>query len=362
KSAKENSVPAGTALGVDRIKFSQSITQILLQHPNITIVDKPVDSLDDLPRPAVIATGPLTSDALAKSLAEHFDSQFLYFYDAIAPIIDADSIDLDACWFGDRFDRGTKDYLNCPLNQEQYDRLIQEISNARKVEAKDFEKDIPYFDGCMPIETMIERGPETPRFGPMSPKGLQQQGPEWRKHAVVQLRKENKEGSAYSMVGFQTKMAYSEQTRVFRMIPGLENAEFLKLGSIHRNLYIHSPKMLNLDLSSKKDPQLFFAGQITGVEGYFESTSVGLLVALILHQKLSHQDVVLPHRSTALGSLHNAITEPKDNFQPTNMNFSHMPVPEGFKGRRNREKKREHQIHLAQQALLEQLPLFSVNS
>lgn len=299
KAAIENSVPAGMSLSVDREKFAHSITRTLGHHPNIQIVEKHWQDLDSIPRPAVIATGPLTTPALADSLQKHFGSQFLYFFDAIAPIIDADSIDYQKTWFGDRYDKGEKDYLNCPLDKDQYNKLIEEIKNARKVEAKNFEEvdydSTPYFDGCMPIEEMIRRGDETLRFGPLSAKGLQQQGPPTKKYAVVQLRKENREGTAFNMVGFQTKMAYSEQIRIFRKIPGLEQAEFLKLGSVHRNLFIHSPSQLTPFLSSKKDEDLYFAGQITGVEGYFESSIIGLIVALNIYQKYKlNSEVLLP--------------------------------------------------------------------
>lgn len=356
KAAQETSVPAGMALSVDRKIFAETITEIIQNHPSIEIIEKEITDLNDIPRPAVIATGPLTMSALSKSLMEHFDSKFLYFFDAIAPIIDADSINLDVAFLGDRYGKGTQDYLNCPLNKEQYDQLIHEINLAHKVEAKSFEQvdfeNTPYFDGCMPIEEMVRRGPETLRHGPLSPKGLQQQGPEWRMHAVVQLRKENKEGTAYNMVGFQTKMAYGEQKRIFRMIPGLKDAEFLKLGSIHRNLFIHSPSQLTPFLASKKDPDLFFAGQITGVEGYFESTCIGLLVANFLDQKLSGYEMKAPDRKTAMGSLLNAITDSeRENFQPTNINFSLFPLPEegNFRGRRNKIKKREEIIRIAKE-------------
>ena len=325
KAAKEAQVPAGMALGVDREIFAQSITQAIENHPNIQVERRLIHSLHEIPRPAVIATGPLTDTDLALSMKEHFDDEFMYFFDAIAPIIDAESINMDIAWKADRWQQGTGDYINCPLNKEQYYQFINEIKNARKVIAKDFEQNTPYFDACMPIEAIIERGDETLRFGPLSPKGLAHPVTQERSYAVVQLRQENKAATAYNMVGFQTKMAYQEQQRVFRRIPGLEEAEFLKLGSIHRNLYIHSPKKLNADLSSKKDPWLFFAGQITGVEGYFESTCIGLLVAKILAKKLSQIEIPFPPRTSALGSLLNALQEDKEHFQPTNINFGLFP-------------------------------------
>ena len=260
----------------------------------------------------------------------------------------------------DRYGKGTDDYYNCPLNKDQYNAFITEIANAKKIEPKHFET-TNFFEGCMPIEVMVERGPQTLRFGPMKPVGLDDPKTGRYPYAVVQLRQDNKEGTAYNIVGFQTRMTYGEQTRVFRMIPGLENAEFLKLGSIHRNMYINSPQRLNHDLSSKHDPYLFFAGQITGVEGYFESTCIGLLVANFLHQKLSNQTFSPPPRESAMGALLNAITDSYriQNFQPTNINFGLMPplkteeLDEETQKllRRDKKLKKTLQIKKAQEAL-----------
>lgn len=351
KAAKEAQIPAGMALGVDREIFASTITKILENHPNVEIKRDVVTSLDQIPRPAVIATGPLTEDALAQDLKKHFDDEFMYFFDAIAPVIDADTINTQIAYKADRFEKGNRDYFNCPMNKEQYFKFVEEINAARKIEPKDFEK-TPFFEGCMPVEVMAERGLETLRFGPMSPKGLRNPATGENAYAVVQLRQENKDGTAFNMVGFQTRMAYGEQVRVFRMIPGLEEAEFVKLGSIHRNLYIHSPKKLTQHLSSKKDPWLFFAGQITGVEGYFESTCIGLLVARILDQKLKNVEINLPPRETAMGSLLNAITEEKDLFQPTNINFSLFPLLDTkIHGRKFKEQKRQMNIDRAKQVM-----------
>lgn len=381
-AARQAAVPAGMSLSVDRELFSRIITEKLKSMPNVKVVSRVVESLDEIPRPAVIATGPLTHDPLAESLREHFGDEFLYFFDAIAPIIDADTIDDTIAWKGNRFGDGEEgDYYNCGLNKEQYLRFADEVLKARKVEPKDFEI-TPYFEGCMPIEVMFERGLDTPRFGPMSYKGLKNPRNGERYYAVVQLRQDNKEGTAYNMVGFQTKMAYGEQTRIFRMIPGLEQAEFLKLGSIHRNLFINSPKRLTPVLSSPKDPQLFFAGQISGVEGYFESTCIGLLVAQFvadqamgrLPEAISKRTIGqspeessnldsyetwaalykgLPPRASALGSLLKAITEEKKDFQPTNINFGLFPRPPGDEKlyRKDRRRKKELQIEAAQNAL-----------
>jgi methylenetetrahydrofolate--tRNA-(uracil-5-)-methyltransferase len=282
-------------------------------------------------------------------MRQHFGDEFLYFFDAIAPIIDADSIDTTIAWKADRYGKGTDDYFNCPMNKEEYNRFIEEIQNARKIEPKHFET-TEFFEGCMPIEVMVDRGPQTLRFGPMKPIGLDDPRTGRYPWAVVQLRQDNKEGTAYNMVGFQTRMAYSEQVRVFRMIPGLQNAEFLKLGSIHRNLFINSPKRLNQDLSSKNDPYLFFAGQITGVEGYFESTCTGLMVSRFLNQKLQDRPFSAPPRASAFGSLLEAITDPTraEHFQPTNINFALLP-PLAEK-ERDKTVRKEKQISLAREA------------
>lgn len=354
KTAKEFAVPAGQALGIDREVFAKKITEIVQAHPNITIHREVIKSLNQIPRPTVIATGPLTDEDFAKDLQAHFGDEFLYFFDAIAPIIDADSINTEIAWKADRYDKGTPDYWNCPLNKEQYFNFITEIQNAKKIEPKHFET-TEFFEGCMPIETMVERGVQTLRFGPMKPVGLDDPKTGRYPFAVVQLRQDNTEGTAYNIVGFQTRMAYGEQTRIFRMIPGLENAEFLKLGSIHRNMYINTPKRLNKDLSSKNDPWLFFAGQITGVEGYFESTCMGLLAAKFLHQKLSDQVFSPPPRHSALGSLHTAITDEfkVDHFQPTNINFGLLPPL--VDGPRDKKEKKTIQIQKAKDALLEWL-------
>lgn len=350
-AAKDANVPAGMALGVDREKFSAAITQVLENHPRIQVRREVIESLDQVPRPAVIATGPLTDGPLAMSMRQHFDDEFMYFYDAIAPVIETDSINKYVAFKADRWGKGTRDYYNCGLNKDQYINLINEIKAARKVEPKEFEK-TPYFESCMPVEAIVERGDQTLRFGPMSPKGIVNPFSGQKYYAVVQLRQENKEGTAYNMVGFQTKMAYGEQTRVFRMIPGLENAEFLKLGSIHRNLYIQSPKKLTDVLSSRKDEWLFFAGQITGVEGYFDSTCIGLLVARFLDDKVRGRTIRKPPRETAMGSLLNAITEDFDHFQPTNINFGLFPRVElPPKSKNDKQMKRELQLSRAKTAL-----------
>lgn len=351
--AKHHQVPAGQALAVDRDVFAESVHQLILNHSHIEYVSYVVTNLEELPRPAVIATGPLTDLDLAKSMQTHFGDEFLYFFDAIAPIVATDSINFEIAWKQSRYDKGGDDYINCPLNKEQYFQLINEIKAARKIEPKHFEK-TPFFEGCMPIEVMVDRGPHTLRFGPLKPVGLKP--PTWERepYAVVQLRQDNRDGTAYNMVGFQTRMAYGEQSRVFRLIPGLEEAEFLKLGSIHRNLYINSPKRLNKNLSSKNDPSLFFAGQITGVEGYFESTCIGLLVARFVKDYVQNNEPRFPPRQTALGSLLESITDSEraKHFQPTNINFGLFPphTQDSLDLRKKipREERRQGQIQSAQ--------------
>ena len=352
KAAKEASVPAGQALGIDREVFAKKVSQLIENHPNIEVRKEVVEKLSDIPRPAFIATGQLTNENLAKDLLNHLGQEFLYFFDAIAPIIDVDTIDTSIAWKADRYGKGNNDYYNCPMNKEEYYAFINEIKNARKVEPKEFEKDTPFFEGCMPIEEMIRRGDETLRFGPMKPIGLDDPRTGRYPYAVVQLRQDNKEGTAFNMVGFQTKLAYGEQQRIFRMIPGLQNAEFLKLGSIHRNMYVNSPEVLNQDLSSKKDPDLYLAGQISGVEGYFESTCIGLLVANFIRQKHLDKPFNPPPRASAMGAILNAITlEKKDNFQPTNINFGLFPaIPQEGRKKLPKDVKKQKQIENAQSA------------
>jgi len=347
--AKKAYVPAGQALGVDREQFSEFVTKSIHEHPRIKISKKVINNLDEIPRPCVIATGPLTNPGLSESLQLHFGKDFLYFFDAIAPIIDTDSINMDIAWKADRYDKGTPDYINCPLEKIHYNQLIEEIQKARKIEPKHFEI-TPFFEGCMPIEVMVDRGFQTLRFGPMKPVGLTNPRTGRYPFAAVQLRQDNKEGTAYNMVGFQTRMAYGEQERIFRMIPGLENAEFLKLGSMHRNLFINTPLLLNRNLSSKKDPGLFFAGQITGVEGYFESTCIGLLVAHFIKQHVRGESHSEPPRETALGSLLESITDETRaaHFQPTNINFSLFPYMEIIN--KDKAQRKQNQVDLAQRS------------
>ncbi len=322
--ADEVRVPAGSALAVDRDQFSQKITQALDSHPNLRILREEVKEIptDCL---CIIATGPLTSDSLSAAIRNLTHSANLYFFDAISPIIDADSINMEAVFRASRYEKGGADYLNCPMDEATYDAFRDAMLKAEKVQPKEFEK-IPYFEGCIPIEVMAERGRQTMVFGPMKPVGLEDPRTGKRPFAVVQLRPENRHGTCYNMVGFQTKLTYPEQRRVFRMIPGLEQAEFLRLGSLHRNTFVNSPQLLRDTLQLKARGTLFFAGQLVGVEGYTESAAMGGLAGINAVRGLAGLPLVTPPPSTAHGSLISYITtsDPR-HFQPINTNFGLFP-------------------------------------
>ncbi|MCX7304747.1 MAG: methylenetetrahydrofolate--tRNA-(uracil(54)-C(5))-methyltransferase (FADH(2)-oxidizing) TrmFO [Hyphomicrobiales bacterium] len=351
-----NQVPAGGALAVDRDGFSSAVTARLEAHPMIEIVREEVCGLPPADwDQAIIATGPLTAPSLADAIAKETGADALAFFDAIAPIVHFDTIDMDVCWFQSRYDKigpgGTgKDYINCPMDKTQYEAFVQALLDGGKTEFKQWEG-TPYFDGCLPIEVMAERGAETLRHGPMKPMGLTNaHNPAVKAYAVVQLRQDNALGTLYNMVGFQTKLKHGEQVRVFRAIPGLENAEFARLGGLHRNTYINSPTLLDGSLQLKSRTGLRFAGQITGCEGYVESAAIGLLAGRFAAGERNGMPVRLPPPTTALGSLLGHITgghlvsddEPgKRSFQPMNINFGLFPPlepgtnlrPEGFEGR-----------------------------
>ena len=346
EAAEQTRVPAGKALAVDREKFAKFITERIEANDRITIVR---DEIRELPAPipeshiTILATGPLTSEPLADSLGKLTGKDHLAFYDAIAPIVEAESLDRSIIFQASRYDDGPGDYLNCPMDKEQYENFITEIAKAQKVPLKSFEKH-KYFEGCLPIEVMLERGPETPRFGPMKPVGLIDPRTGRETHAVIQLRKENKEGTLYNMVGFQTKLTYAEQKKIFRMIPGMEQAEFSRLGSIHRNTFVCGPELLLPSLQMKKRPDLLLAGQLTGVEGYVESTAIGLLAGINAARLLHGKYPVVPPPETALGSLITHLTagDPK-RFQPSNINFGLFPslkqrVPKKFRGEKYAER------------------------
>jgi methylenetetrahydrofolate--tRNA-(uracil-5-)-methyltransferase len=329
--ADEHKVPAGSALAVDRDGFSAAVTERIVAHPNIEVVRERVDALPSSGL-TIVATGPLTAMQLAESIGAATGSDALAFFDAIAPIVYRDSIDMDICWMASRWDKGeTKDYINCPMTKEQYLAFHQGLLDGEKTEFREWEKNTPYFEGCMPIEVMAERGLDTLRFGPMKPVGLDDPKTGRWPHAVVQLRQDNALGTLWNMVGFQTKLKYADQVRLFRTIPGLENAEFARLGGLHRNTFINSPQLLDRTLRLKRAPHVRFAGQITGCEGYVESAAVGLLAGRFAAAELSGCELAPPPQATALGALLGHITggAEADNYQPMNVNFGLFPPIEG---------------------------------
>ncbi|HXG99939.1 MAG TPA: methylenetetrahydrofolate--tRNA-(uracil(54)-C(5))-methyltransferase (FADH(2)-oxidizing) TrmFO [Sphingomicrobium sp.] len=330
-AAEIHKVPAGSALAVDRAGFANEITRRITAHPNIEVVRERIDALP-AQGPTIVATGPLTAPGLAEAIAEVTGSDALAFFDAIAPIVHRDSIDMDICWMAARWDRGSalgdgKDYINCPMDKPQYDAFIAALNAGEKTEFKDWERNTPYFEGCMPIEVMAERGPETLRFGPMKPVGLDNPRTGRWPYAVVQLRQDNALGTLWNIVGFQTKLKHSEQVRIFRTIPGLENAEFARLGGIHRNSFIRSPVLLDEQLRLKSRPNIRFAGQITGCEGYVESAAIGLIAARFAAAEIRGQALGAPPPETALGALLGHITggAEAETYQPMNVNFGLMP-------------------------------------
>lgn len=356
KTAEKHRIPAGSALAVDRDQFAADIQQTLENHPKITIIRQEITELPvNSDEKFIIATGPLTSNKLLESILKHSGEDQLAFFDAIAPIVYKDSIDFSKAWMQSRYDKGDgKDYINCPLSKEQYLEFVDDLNNGEKTDFKEWEKDTPYFEGCLPIEIMAIRGAETLRYGPLKPVGLTNphsnphlfgeqnadeidlNSPEdmskirktrHKDYAIVQLRQDNKSGSLYNMVGFQTKLKYGEQERIFRKIPGLENAEFARLGGIHRNSFINSPKLLDEKLRFKQSPNIQFAGQISGVEGYVESASMGLLCGIFTACEIANKSITPPPATTAIGSLLHYITfdhysgNEKFSFQPMNTNF-----------------------------------------
>jgi methylenetetrahydrofolate--tRNA-(uracil-5-)-methyltransferase len=336
-AADATRIPAGGALAVDRVKFSSFITSALEQQKKITLIREEVTRLP-LQRPLIFASGPLTSPSLSEEITNLIGKNYFYFYDAISPVVEADSINLNSAFRASRYNRGGDDYLNCPLNQEEYYRLVAEIKSAEKVIPRDFEKPI-FFEGCLPIEEMAERGKDTLAFGPLKPVGLKDPRTGEQPHAVLQLRPENKERTIYNMVGFQTRLTWSEQKRVFRLIPGLENANFVRLGSCHRNIFINSPTLLFPTLQLKKEIKIFFAGQITGVEGYVESAAMGMVAGINAARFLLEKPLVIPSPATATGALlHYITTVDPEHFQPMNVTFGLFPpLPSEVKkrGRRN---------------------------
>lgn len=343
--ADATAVPAGHALAVDRVEFSRQIAEAIAAEPRIRVVREEVTTLDDAEYPlTIVATGPLTSDALSTEIARLTGSQHLAFYDSISPIVEADSIDMSRVYFAARWDKGTADYINCPMTREEYETFLSALTTAEAAESREWEK-AEYFEGCLPVEILARRGPDTLRFGPMKPVGLRDPRTGKTPWAVVQLRQENLRADSYNLVGFQNHLKFGEQARVLRLIPGLENAKFLRFGQIHRNTYICSPLLLDecLRLRSRRD--LFFAGQISGVEGYTESMASGLLAGIYAAKlALGGQPQPVP-RASALGSLTHYITHADPNhFQPANITFDLLPHLDEETRKRIRDKKERHRI------------------
>jgi methylenetetrahydrofolate--tRNA-(uracil-5-)-methyltransferase len=345
RAADANRLPAGGALAVDRHGFSAEVTRALEAHPNIEIVREEVAGLppEDW-QSVIVATGPLTSAPLADSIRSLTNDDGLAFFDAIAPIVHKESINFDVCWMQSRYDKGDgADYINCPMDEPQYRAFIAALIGGEKTEFKDWEKSTPYFEGCLPIEVMASRGAETLRFGPMKPVGLCDTRTGRRPYAVVQLRQDNALGNLWNMVGFQTKLKHGEQTRIFRTIPGLENAQFARLGGLHRNTFINSPKLLDGSLKLKARPSIRFAGQVTGVEGYVESAAIGLLAGRFASAEARGEAMTAPPPTTAFGALLAHITGGADEktFQPMNVNFGLFPELKGARGK-DRKKAMSH--------------------
>ncbi len=330
--AEQTRVPAGGALAVDRERFAEQMTKLIVDSPNIELCSELVTTLPAA-RPTIIATGPLTGDALAQDIAGRVGTTALAYYDAIAPIISAESIDWDEVFMASRWDKGESEedrsaYVNCPLDEEQYKAFVAEVKAARKVEPKSFE-DVRYFEGCLPIEVMAERGEMTLAFGPMKPVGLTDPRTGRWPFAAIQLRKEDEAGTAFNMVGFQTRMAWPEQERVFRTIPGLKNAEFQRYGAVHRNTFLNAPSLLDSTFQLKSEPGLYFSGQIAGTEGYVESAAGGLLTAHFIAARLAGREPALPPVTTALGGILTHLGRNAADYQPSNITFSHIAPWDG---------------------------------
>src|SRR5690349_18716414 len=348
--ARECAVPAGHALAVDRTTFSAKVAEAISCEPMITIRREEVTSIND-EQITIIATGPLTSDALSQEIARLTGAEHLAFYDSISPIVEADSIDMSKVYLAARYDKGSADYINCPMTKEEYDRFYDELLAAQSVEEREWEK-LNYFESCLPIEEIARRGRDTLRFGPMKPVGLKDPRTGRIPYAAVQLRQENLRADSYNLVGFQNHLKFGEQERVFRMIPGLEQARFLRLGQIHRNTFINSPRLLEPTLQSRQNENVFFAGQISGVEGYVECVATGLLAGLNAVRLTTGEGLVVPPRDTAIGSLiHYLVSADSKDFQPENINFGIMPAPEGVTRRRRKKEKHLLQTTRARDAM-----------
>ncbi|MDD3840424.1 MAG: methylenetetrahydrofolate--tRNA-(uracil(54)-C(5))-methyltransferase (FADH(2)-oxidizing) TrmFO [Clostridia bacterium] len=326
KAADSNRIPAGDALAVDRTNFSRQITDILSNNNNISITNKEMRQIPE-DENVIIATGPLTSDSLVDNIIELTGEKCLYFFDAAAPVITRDSIDFEKAFWGSRYNRGD-DYINCPMNEKEYEKFWTELVNAETAKLRDFEKP-SVFEGCMPVEVMAKRGDKTLLFGPLKPVGFEYRFKDDKPpHAIVQLRRDNIEGTLFNMVGFQTNLKWGEQKRVFRLIPGLENAEFVRYGVMHRNTFIDSPRLLKPTMQMKTDDNIFFAGQLTGVEGYVESAASGLVAGINMYRFIHHKAPIIFPKETGIGALCGYITDPHLlDFQPMNINFGILPSP-----------------------------------
>jgi methylenetetrahydrofolate--tRNA-(uracil-5-)-methyltransferase len=342
--AEKTAVPAGHALAVDRAVFSAEVTAAIEREPRIRIHREEVTQIDENDGLTIIATGPLTSDALSQEIARLSGNSHLYFYDSISPIVEADSIDMSRVYMAARYDKGTADYINCPMTKEEYDRFLDALIEAHSVDAKDWEN-LNYFESCLPIEEIARRGRDTLRFGPMKPVGLTEPKTGRYPYAVVQLRQENLRADSYNLVGFQNHLKYGDQARVLRLIPGLENAKFLRYGQIHRNTYINAPTLLSETLQMKQHPNVFFAGQISGVEGYVESIATGQMAGMHAAAMASGAEIGPPPRSTAFGSLIHYICHAEaKHFQPANITFDLLPQLDEGTRRRARDKKERHRM------------------
>lgn len=339
--AKECAVPAGNALAIDRHKFSQTVTEKITSNPNINLIREEVVKIPDTP--TVIASGPLTSDKFADSIKEFTKSEYLHFFDAIAPIVECDSINFNIAFWASRYDKGEASYINCPMNREQYEKFYNILINAPKIERHNFEKGAKFFESCLPIEVLASRGEDTLRFGPMKPVGLVDKRTDQINYAVVQLRQDNSAKTLFNLVGFQTNLKWSAQKELLQSIPGLENCSIVRYGVMHRNTFINSPKLLNPTLQTRARKDLFFAGQITGTEGYTESIASGLLAGINMAKFLNNESMLELPVETMLGALTHYITNPEnDRFQPINSNWGIIPSVElPKKERKNKKLKAE---------------------
>ena len=345
EAAKNTKVEAGSALAVSREDFSLYITNIIKNHENIEVIYGEVDQID-LNEYTIIATGPLTSGSLCDFIKKEFGMDDFYFFDAQAPIIKKDSIDMNIAYLKSRYDKGEAAYINCPMSEEEFNVFYNELINAKLAELHEFDKDLKVFEGCMPVEVMAKRGRQTLLFGPLKPKGLAREGYP-KPYAVVQLRQDDAEKTLYNLVGFQTHLSFPEQKRVFSLIPGLANAEFVKYGRMHKNTYINSPAIINSTYQSKKYPKVFFAGQITGVEGYVESSASGIYAAINMYRLINNLELLTFPKETIMGSMANYISIKNDDFQPINANFGIVPELESD----TKVKKKDRKLFYGQRAI-----------